>query len=207
MNAKVRTAHVVLLANLAVGSVAAQSTEDLQKAILDLSPGMSTKIGNTTFTMRQKLAGTPDAGGWYTARSIGAGFVVQLPVPFSELTSKSPTTDGSAVESHTLGGGSRDGARFMVNCLRREDGKVTAGWVESVADSLVEGRTLVSRSRVSRRGLQGVELALSTLTRRSHAELLEVNGYSCQLTVEYPFMLAPKLSKQARAFFDSFSFP
>jgi len=115
VNAMTCSMHLVVLASLSAGPVAAQSSEDLQKAILGLSPGMSTKIGDSTFTMRQKLAGTPDANGWYTARSIGAGFVVQLPVPFSELTSKSPTTDGSAVESHTVGGGNRDGARFMVN--------------------------------------------------------------------------------------------
>jgi hypothetical protein len=207
VNAKGHAAASVVLLVVSGQPIAAQSTQDVQKAILALAPGQSTKIGSTTYTMHQRGAGAPDPGGWYHARSIGAGYTVAMPVPFSELTSSGPTTDGSVLDSHTVGGGSADGARFMVNCMRRADGKVAAGWAEDVANGLLTGRTLVNRSVVTRRGTKGISLELSTASVRSHAELVEVNGYTCQLTVEYPPALMPKASKQARAFFDSFAFP
>ena len=102
-------------------------------------------------TLNQKQAVEPDEDGWYPARAVSGGFSVLMPVPFNDLTIVSPVEDGAPVTSDTVRGRSREGARFMANCIRRSDGKMPPNFADRHTARADPGNDLVRGQSASGR--------------------------------------------------------
>lgn len=179
---------------------------DLRQAIAALEPGQSVTQGQVTITMLQKQAGEPGRDGWYSARSRGTGFRVDLPAAVNELTTIGPTTDGGRLESNSLGGATSDGQRFSATCMRRVDAKP----LDVQTDQIV--RQLEARGKVVRRwavrhgelGGSGIEIAVSGSEAHFRGEFFGSSRTVCQLTAESTSREPEDAGSRATRFFASF---
>ena len=106
------------------------------KQMMDLArtmkPGESLTRGDLRVTLHQRDAGSPDAHGWYSARSTEGHFSVRLPGPFTDVSSTAKTTDGVPMKMHLLA----STTRLVLLCFDRLDAKYADDVVESMLEAL-----------------------------------------------------------------------
>ena len=182
-------------------------TADVQDALRQLQPGESTTVNGVTFTLRQRATAKPNMDGWCSVTSAGSGFVVRMPVSFSDVTAVTQATDGTAVTTHHVGGRGSEGAQFNAMCTRRGDGVAAIDWPKRVIEPIAVGALDAKLLPTSQGQFTGSELSMtSTRGSRFLGRFLVGEGWMCQVSAEYPSS-REDLADVAREFLDSFRPP
>jgi hypothetical protein len=157
--------------------------------------------------VHREVAGTPDASGWFTARSSGLGYTVTLPRPFNDATVTALATDGVRVHTHVVGTTTEAAVKFAAVAIVREDRKLIPGGGAAIADGFAQKGQLRHKADVRMGDLAALELDVHVAGRAMRCRVFERDAVLYQVMVEYPLAEWRSVAHDAERFFQSFRFP
>jgi hypothetical protein len=161
--------------------------------------------GDKPVTSGAVAAGSPDADGWYSARSTEGGFSARFPAPFT-TGSNAGKTDGVQLRSHMISSKSRAGIQYTLICLERADGH-SEEMVEQTLAGVRQSFPSVKVTAFSQNGLRGqaFEAHDSNGPGTSFSgRVFSVSGQACQFTALYLGAARKELSAEIQKALESF---
>ena len=155
-------------------------------------------------TMHRQQAGTPNAKGWYDAKSTEGHFSVSLPIPFNDFTVKVKEKDGTEVVSYVIGSTSKEGFKFsateMLNGRRTREFDAHAYVEKFKAD---KRNTVSNETLFEVDGHSAIQFHVSNAQQSAFMRALVVPPGVLLLIVEYPKRLERDVISLVKHFFDS----
>ena len=155
-------------------------------------------------TMHRQQAGTPNAKGWYDAKSTEGHFSVSLPIPFNDFTVKVKEKDGTEVVSYVIGSTSKEGFKFsateMLNARTTREFD-TRAYVEKFKSD--KRNTVSNETQFELDGHSAVQFHVSNAQQSAFMRAIVFPSGVLLLIVEYPTRLEKNVVSLAQNFFDS----
>ena len=146
-----------------------------------------------------------DATDWCRASSTGGHFEVSLPIPFNDGTIHARDKNGNPITSYVIGTTSPEGVKFSVICMFNPALPMTQAGFEAMAQSFVEGVTVLDNQAVTQGGLSWRQLHVQQKTSSAYIRFTYAHGASYQMIVEYPPAAAAQADLLAPRVFSSFA--